>query len=126
MMLGILKSKLYKACVTQTSHAQEGSCLIDADLLTQAGLVDYEQVDVFNIDNGERFTTYVVSAAPGSRTVALQGAAARKAQAGDRIIIAAYAQMDDKEARNFRPALVYLNRDNQVQRVKNAEPRQVA
>lgn len=126
MMLHILKSKLYKACVTKTGQAQEGSCQVDADLLSQAGLVEYEQVEIFNIDNGERFTTYVVSAAPGSRTVVLNGAAARKAQVGDRLIIAAFAEMDEREARNFRPALVYLNRDNRVERVKNAEPRQVA
>ncbi|WP_284450394.1 aspartate 1-decarboxylase, partial [Spongiibacter tropicus] len=82
--------------------------------------------DIYNVSNGERFTTYVIKADAGSRTISLNGAAARKAQVGDRIIIAAYGQFSEAEAQNFKPSLVYLNDDNTIDRVANAIPVQAA
>lgn len=126
MLTTLLKGKLHMACVTQAELWYDGSCAIDADLVKLAGLREFEQIDIYNISNGERFTTYVILAESGSGTISLNGAAARKAQVGDRIIIAAYGQFDANEAENFKPRLVYLNEDNSVERTSNTIPVQVA
>jgi len=126
MQITLLKGKLHMACVTQAELWYDGSCAIDADLVKQAGLREFEQIDIYNVDNGERFSTYVILAEAGSRTISLNGAAARKVQVGDRIIIAAYAQLEDAEAEQFQPKLVYLNADNSVERTANTIPTQVA
>jgi aspartate 1-decarboxylase len=126
MQLTLLKGKLHMASVTQAELWYDGSCAIDADLIKLAGLREFEQIDIYNVSNGERFTTYVIQAEAGSRTISLNGAAARKAQVGDRIIIAAYGQMDEAEAENFKPSLVYLNEDNAVERINQSIPVQVA
>lgn len=114
------------ACVTQAELWYDGSCAIDSELIKLAGLREFEQIDIYNVSNGERFTTYVIQAEAGSRTISLNGAAARKAQIGDRIIIAAYGQMSEEEAQSFKPSLVYLNEDNSIDRVKNSIPVQAA
>lgn len=126
MQLTLLKGKLHMACVTQAELWYDGSCAIDADLIKLAGLREFEQIDIYDVSNGERFTTYVIQAEAGSRTISLNGAAARKVQVGDRIIIAAYGQMSEAEAENFKPKLVYLNDDNSVDRVVNSIPVQAA
>jgi aspartate 1-decarboxylase len=126
MHLTLLKGKLHMACVTQAELWYDGSCAIDEDLIKLAGLREFEQIDIYNVSNGERFTTYVIKADAGSRTISLNGAAARKAQVGDRIIIAAYGQFSEAEAQNFKPSLVYLNDDNTIDRVANAIPVQAA
>ncbi len=126
MQLTMLKGKLHMASVTQAELWYDGSCAIDADLIKLAGLREFEQIDIYNVSNGERFTTYVIQAEAGSRTISLNGAAARKAQVGDRIIIAAYGQMDEAEAKDFKPSLVYLNEDNSVERINQSIPVQVA
>ncbi|MCI5108216.1 MAG: aspartate 1-decarboxylase [Pseudomonadales bacterium] len=126
MQLTLLKGKLHMASVTQAELWYDGSCAIDADLIKLAGLREFEQIDIYNVSNGERFTTYVIQAEAGSRTISLNGAAARKAQVGDRIIIAAYGQMDEAEAKDFKPSLVYLNEDNSVERINQSIPVQVA
>ena len=122
----MLKGKLHMACVTHAELWYDGSCAIDADLVKLAGLREFEQIDIYNVSNGERFTTYVILAESGSKTISLNGAAARKAQVGDRIIIAAYGQCHEEELAGFKPRLVYLNEDNSVERTTNAIPVQVA
>ena len=126
MHISLLKGKLHMACVTQAELWYDGSCAIDADLVKLAGLREFEQIDIYNVDNGERFTTYVILAEPGSKTISMNGAAARKVQVGDRVIIAAYGQFDEAEADQYKPKLVYLNSDNSVERTTNTIPVQVA
>ena len=122
----MLKGKLHMACVTQAELWYDGSCAIDADLVTMAGMREYEQVDIYNVDNGERFTTYVILAKSGSGIISMNGAAARKVQIGDRVIIAAYGQFNEKEVISYQPKLVYLNKDNVVERTSNTIPVQIA
>ena len=126
MLITLLKGKLHMGSVTQAELWYDGSCAIDSDLLELAGLRESEQIDIYNVNNGERFTTYVILAEPGSGTISMNGAAARKVQVGDRVIIGAYAQFDEKEAAHFKPKLVYLNEDNSVQRSSNTIPMQAA
>jgi aspartate 1-decarboxylase len=114
------------ARVTQSELWYDGSCAIDHDLVRMAGLREFEQVDIYNVTNGERFSTYVIIAAPGSRTISMNGAAARRVQVGDRVIIAAYARFSEAEAETFKPRLVYLNEDNTVARRSDFIPAQVA
>ena len=87
---------------------------------------EFEQIDIYNVNNGERFTTYIIKAEAGSGTISMNGAAARKVQTGDRVIIATYGQFDDAEAARHKPRLVYLNADNTVERTANTIPVQVA
>jgi aspartate 1-decarboxylase len=125
MLTTLLKGKLHMACVTQAELWYDGSCAIDADLVDLAGLREFEQIDIYNVDNGERFTTYIILAKPGSGIISMNGAAARKVQVGDRIIIAAYGQFNENEVSNYQPSLVYLNKDNSVQRTSNTIPVQI-
>lgn len=126
MQLTMLKGKLHMARVTQAELWYDGSCAIDEELVKLAGLREFEQIDIYNVDNGERFTTYVILAEPGSRTISMNGAAARKVQVGDRVIIAAYGQLSEEEASQYKPKLVYLADDNKVERTSNTIPVQVA
>ncbi len=126
MQITLLKGKLHMASVTQAELWYDGSCAIDSSLVELAGLREFEQIEIYNVDNGERFSTYVILAEAGSGTISMNGAAARKVQVGDRVIIAAYGQMSEAEATNFKPRLVYLNRDNTVERTTNTIPVQVA
>ncbi|CUB04940.1 aspartate 1-decarboxylase [Marinomonas fungiae] len=125
MQITMLKGKLHMASVTQAELWYDGSCAIDSDLVKLAGLREFEKIDIYNVDNGERFHTYVILAEAGSGTISMNGAAARKVQVGDRVIIAAYAQMDEAEANNFEPKLVYCNKDNTVERTANTIPVQI-
>lgn len=122
----MLKAKLHRACVTHAELDYEGSCAIDGDLLDLAGIREYEQIQIYNVANGERFTTYAIRAESGSRMISVNGAAAHKAQPGDRVIICTYAQFDQAELVNFEPRLVYCNIDNSVSHSANAIPVQVA
>jgi len=126
MQITLLKGKLHMARVSQAELWYDGSCAIDADLVKLAGLREFEKIEIYNIDNGERFSTYVILAEAGSKTLSMNGAAARKVQVGDRVIIAAYASMDEAEAEKFKPRLVYLDQDNNVERSTNTIPVQVA
>lgn len=119
MQSTLLKGKLHMARVTQAELWYDGSCAIDRDLVALAGLREFEQIDIYNVDNGERFTTYVILAEAGSKTISMNGAAARKVQVGDRVIIAAYAQFDETELETFKPKLVYLAQGNEVERTSN-------
>jgi aspartate 1-decarboxylase len=122
MQITLLKGKLHLARVTQAELWYDGSCAIDSDLVTLAGLREFERIDIYNVDNGERFSTYVILAEPGSGTISMNGAAARKVQVGDRVIIACYAQFTMDEAEHFKPKLVYLGEHNKVERTANTIP----
>jgi aspartate 1-decarboxylase len=116
MQLTLLKCKLHRACVTHAELDYEGSCAIDTELLERAGILPYEQIQIYNLANGERFTTYAIEAEAGSRVISVNGAAAHKAAPGDRIIICAYAGLSDAEVAEFKPTLVYLDQHNRVLR----------
>lgn len=126
MLLTLLKGKLHMASVTQAELWYDGSCAIDADLIKLAGLREFERIDIYNVSNGERFSTYVIVATAGSGTISMNGAAARKVSVGDRVIIAAYGQYTEAEAAEHAPQLVYLNPDNTVERLSHAIPEQAA
>jgi aspartate 1-decarboxylase len=114
MLLTMMKAKLHRATVTQADLDYEGSISIDHDLLDAAGILPHEQVDVLNINNGARFTTYAIAAPRGSRTIGVNGAAARLVQAGDKVIVVTYGQLDASEARNYAPNVVLLDDGNRV------------
>lgn len=126
MLSTYLKAKLHMASVTQAELWYDGSCAIDADLLKLSGMQEFEQIDIYNITNGERLTTYVIVAEAGSGVISMNGAAARKFQVGDRIIIASYGQFSESEAAQHKPKLVYLNQDNTVERSANTIAVQLA
>lgn len=126
MQLTLLKAKLHRACVTHAELDYEGSCAIDGQLLDAAGILDYEQIQIYNVSNGERFTTYAIRAESGTGVISVNGAAAHRAKPGDRIIICAYAQLNSAEALNHKPRLIYLNEKNQITRTANAIPVQAA
>lgn len=125
MILTLLKAKLHKAQVTHCELDYEGSCAIDTTLLQAADMLPFEQIQIYNITNGERFTTYIIAAEPGSGIISINGAAAHKASVGDRIIICAYAQMDAVAAQVFQPRLVYLDSANRILRTGQDIPVQV-
>src|SRR3954447_13495343 len=112
MLLTMMKAKLHRATVTQADLEYEGSIAIDKDLLDASGILPHEQVDVLNITTGHRFTTYAIEAPRGSRTVGVNGAAARLVQTGDKVIVVTYGQLEASEARNYNPTVVLLDNDN--------------
>ena len=114
MQLTMLKCKLHRACVTHAELDYEGSCAIDKDLMKLAGILPYEQIQIYNIANGERFTTYAIEAEAGSRIISVNGAAAHKATPGDRVIICSYVVLDQQELASFKPTLVYTDQHNHV------------
>ena len=126
MLSTYLKAKLHMGSITQAELWYDGSCAIDADLLKLSGMREFEQIDIYNITNGERLTTYVIVAEAGSGIISMNGAAARKCQVGDRIIIASYGQFSEQEAAEYKPKLVYLNQDNSVERSANTIAVQLA
>ena len=126
MQSTMLKAKFHQACVTHAVLDYEGSCAIDGRLLDMAGIQEYEQIQIYNITNGERFTTYAIRGEEGSQMISVNGAAAHKASVNDRIIICAYASYNQAELINFKPSLVYLNEDNSIKHTSNAIPVQVA
>lgn len=122
----MLKAKLHQARVTHAVLEYEGSCAIDGDLLDMAGIQEYEQIQIYNIDNGERFTTYAIRGEEGSKIISVNGAAAHKAAVGNRVIICAYANYSNEELEGFKPRLIYMNADNSVSHTSNAIPVQMA
>jgi aspartate 1-decarboxylase len=126
MILTLLKAKLHRARVTHSELEYEGSCAIDGALLQAAGIREYEQVQIYNVTNGERFTTYAIRAQDGSGIVSVNGAAAHKAAPGDVIIICAYAALDEAELTTFKPRLVYLDEHNRIIRIGDSIPAQAA
>ena len=119
MLLTMMKGKIHRATVTQADLNYEGSISIDQDLLDRADILANEQVDILNITNGERFTTYAISAPRGSKTFGLNGAAARRVQLGDKIIIITYCQMEAEKAKSYVPNVVLLDADNEIIEAKS-------
>jgi aspartate 1-decarboxylase len=126
MQLTLLKAKLHHARVTHAELEYDGSCAIDGRLLEASGILEYEQIQIYNLRNGERFTTYAIRAEDGSGVISVNGAAAHKAQPGDRVIICSYAVLDERELATFKPVLLYLNEHNRIARSANAIPVQAA
>lgn len=126
MQCTMLKAKLHRARVTHAELDYEGSCAIDGELLDLAGILEYEQIQIYNVTNGERFTTYAIRAEEGSRMISVNGAAAHKAGVNDILIICTYAQFSSSELLNFKPRLVYCTAENTVSHSSNAIPVQVA
>lgn len=114
MQITLMKGKIHRASVTEADLHYEGSISIDRLLLDAAGLLINERVEIFNIDTGARFATYVIEAPKGSGMIGLNGAAARLAMPGDKVIIVAYASFDEAEAKTFRPRVVRVDRENRI------------
>ena len=114
MHLTLLKCKIHRANVTECDLHYEGSISIDRDLIEASGLLLNERVEIYNIDNGERFATYVIEGKRGSGVIGLNGAAARKACVGDKLIICAYAQMTPDEAKKHKPVIVITDAKNKA------------
>ncbi len=115
----MLKAKIHNAVVTETDKNCGGSLTLDEDLLDEAGLVPFEQVQVFNITNGERFVTYLIKGERGSGTVGINGAAVHKANVGDRVILAVFGLMDDEETDFFIPRVLLMEGNNKIKKIKS-------
>lgn len=114
MQIEVLKSKIHRATITESDINYIGSIAIDENLIEAANLIENEKVHIYNITNGERLETYVIKGERGSGTISLNGAAARKAAVGDKIIIVSYASMEFEEARNFKPSILFPNDQNSL------------
>lgn len=119
-MRTMLKSKIHRARVTGLNIDYEGSITIDKKLMQEADILPYEQVQVLNFNNGARFTTYAIEGTRESGQIYINGAAARLSKKGDIIIILSYCQVEDSEATNFTPRLVYVNNQNRIVEIKRA------
>ena len=126
MQRTMLKSKLHRVRVTQSELHYEGSCAIDDTLLEAADIREYQQIDIYNVTNGERFTTYAIRAERDSGTISVNGAAAHKANPGDLLIIATYASYNEIELEKFSPQLVYVDGDNRIIASRSQIPVQAA
>ena len=122
----MLQTKLHRATVTHSELHYEGSCAIDGSLLDLSGIREYQQIDIYNVNNGERFTTYAIRAESNSGIISVNGAAARRATEGDILIICAYSEYNEAELATFKPRLIYLDDNNGVKETKNAIPVQAA
>lgn len=122
----MLKTKLHRARVTHVELEYEGSCAIDSNLLAASGIREYEQIEIYDVTNGERFTTYAISAEAGSGIISINGAAAHKASVDDVVIICAYVGLDQQELKTFKPKLIYVNENNEITHTRNTIPIQVA
>ena len=120
----LLKSKIHRAAATHCELHYEGSCAIDEDLLDAAGMVENEQVHIWNINNGERFITYAIKGARGSGMVSVNGSAARRAAVGDLLIIAAFAQVPEADVPAHRPQLVFVDDQNRQTALRDHIPTQ--
>lgn len=121
MLLTMMKGKLHRATVTQADINYVGSVTIDCELLSKAGILPGEKVQIVNLNNGERFETYTIEGEKGSGVICLNGAAARLAQIGDKVIIIAYALMDENEARSYKPRVLVLDDENRITAIKDKE-----
>ena len=122
----MLKSKLHRVTVTHSELHYEDSCAIDENLLEAADIREYQQIDIYNVSNGERFTTYAIKAQRGSGIISVNGAAAHKANPGDLVIIATYAMYNELELQKFQPELVYVDADNRIVDKRRQIPVQAA
>jgi aspartate 1-decarboxylase len=126
MQRTLLKSKLHRVRVTASELEYEGSCAIDENLLDAADIREYERIEIYNVNNGERFATYAIRGQRGSGMISVNGAAARKAAVGDILIIATYSQYSEMELANFVPTLVYVDDKNRIKRIGAAIAAQAA
>ena len=126
MFRTLLKSKIHRVAVTQCELHYEGSCAIDEDLLDAANICANEQVHIWNVDNGERFVTYAIKGQRGSGMISVNGSAARRASAGDLVIIAAFAQVHEDQVATHEPQLVFVDANNRQVEPRHAVPTQAA
>ena len=124
MKRALLNSKLHRLRVTQVEIDYEGSCALDIDFMEAAKMTEYEKVEIYNVTNGERFSTYLIAAEAGSKTVSINGAAAHKASPDDIIIICSYVSMSENQIANHSPTLVYFNEVNEIVDIKSSIPTQ--
>lgn len=121
MQLNMLKGKIHRATVVQAELDYVGSITVDEDLLDASGILEYEKVQIVDINNGERFETYTIAGERGSGMICLNGAAARCVQKGDKIIIMCYCQMEPSEVKDNPPKVVFVDDDNKISRVTRYE-----
>ena len=121
MTITMLKAKIHRATVTQAELDYVGSITVDMDLLEQAGILEYEKVQIVDVNNGSRFEIYTIAGERGSGVMCLNGAAARMVQTGDKIILMAYAQVTPEEASELRPTVLFVDEKNKVTKVTNYE-----
>jgi aspartate 1-decarboxylase len=126
MQRTMLQAKLHRVRVTQSELHYEGSCAIDDELLDAAGIKEYQAIDIYNVTNGERFSTYAIRAERGSRTISVNGAAAHKANPGDILIIAAFSIYSELELQKYHPTLVYVDEHNHIIGKRDTIPVQAA
>ena len=126
MQRTMLKSKLHRVTATHADLHYEGSCAIDEDLLEAANIKEYEQIDIWNVNNGERFTTYAIRAERGSGVISVNGSAARRAAPGDIMIIATFAVYNEIELARYEPDLIYVDSQNRITRRSHKIPTQAA
>ena len=126
MRMNMLKAKIHRATVTHAELNYEGSIAIDGSLLDAAGIREYEQIHAWNVNSGQRFVTYALRAEEDSGIISVNGSAARSAQVGDVIIIAAFAQLSEAELAHFKPTMVYVDGANRISRTRSSIPKQVA
>ncbi len=124
MIRTLLKSKIHRVAVTHCELHYEGSCAIDEDLLEAANIVENEQVHIWNINNGERFTTYAIKGQRGTGMISVNGSAARRAAVGDLIIIASFAQLSEHEVATHQPQLVFVDEANRQMSTRHFVPTQ--
>ena len=117
----MLRSKIHRISVTECDVEYEGSLTLDPQLMGQAGMVPYERIDVYDVDNASRFSTYLIEGRPGSRECCVNGAAARLVDLGDRLIVASYCSVEDKDIANHRPQVVLVGEGNRIKEIKRAE-----
>lgn len=121
MQIEMLKSKIHRATVMQAELNYVGSITVDEEILEKSGIYEYEKVQIVDVDNGSRFETYTIAGERGSGMICLNGAAARCVSVGDKIIIMAYAQLDDAEAKKHKPTVLFVDDENHISRVTNYE-----
>ncbi len=121
MTITMLKGKIHRATVTQAELDYVGSITVDVELLEKAGIFEYEKVQIVDVNNGARFETYTIAGERGSGVMCLNGAAARMVQTGDKIILMAYAQVTPEEAKEMRPAVLFVDEKNQITKITNYE-----
>lgn len=114
MMIEVLKSKIHRCTVTEANLHYVGSCTIDEDLLDAANMIEYEKIQIVNLNNGERLETYIIKGKRGSGVICMNGPAARKVMAGDTVVIMSYALMDFEQAKTFKPAVIFPNDKNKL------------
>lgn len=121
MVLEMLKSKIHRATVVEANVDYVGSITIDEELMEASGIVEYEKVQVADVDNGERFDTYVIAGEAGSGMICVNGAAAHKVNLGDKVIVMSYAQMTPEEVESNPPRVVFVDDENKITRVTDYE-----